>query len=161
MSIQRRNIDTLNDALTELDDVLKDQPMEMAEILTDLLGRNAAKSVIGRSQEVIQWLADRLNELADGAEVLDVLSALTEVVLDLFRFFKEALTIENSEIPGLNELARLFPSGGDVDQIEKALEWLPDPTVLQLLQQHVSALVDAPDGGLYQITQYLESNQET
>lgn len=151
-----RPIDTLNSALEELNELLREQPAEVAATFSELLGHPTTRQIIERSTAIVQWLSDRLAELADGAEVLDVLAALAEVVLDMFRFFKEALSADNTAIPGLTELAALFPAGKDIDQVQNALDWLPDPNKLRSIQQHVDALVNASDGGLRQVMRNLE-----
>ena len=155
MNIETQNIDTLTDALAELDELLKVQPEAISRLLVDLLGQANAYQLTLNTYNVLQWLSERLQEITDAAEAFDVLVALTEIAVDFFRFLSEGIQAMTShydpsiDIPGLDELRGLFQSGGSVADVLEALGWLPDPVTTALLQQQIQNLVAPPTGGLY------------
>lgn len=164
MTAETQNTDTLIEALTELNTLLQGQPGEVSTLLTELLGQANAQKFIVNTYEVLQWLAVRLQEMTGAAEALDSITALTEIVIEFFRFLSEGIQAMTSnyndeiDVPGLAELTSLFQSGDSTAGILEAMEWLPDPETIVLLQQHTNNLIAPPTGGLYLLMENIESN---
>ena len=164
MTTEIRNTDTLVNALTELNELLQRQPEAISGLLVDLLGQSNAQKFTKNTYQALQWLAARLQEMTDAAEALDSVAALAEIVVELFRFLGEGIQAMTSDydpdlnLPGLTELTNLFQSSDSASNVLEAMEWLPDPDTIALLQQHTNNLIVPPAGGLYLIMENIESN---
>ena len=112
MTTKTRNINTLVDALTELNELLQGQPDTVSGLLIELLGQANAQKLITNTYEVLQWLSVRLQEMTDAAEALDSVAALAEIVIEFFRFLGEGIQAMASaygpeaDLPRLNRTNR-------------------------------------------------------